>query len=290
MYCTYEYTWINIPDRLQISGLLQKKGRLQCEKWLLIDLSRRGRDRLRHTEWAVSAVARQRVRAEDPLKRRHYGATGQCRHPQIGWNRVPIQLILPYLKTFLVIGYQGTRVLIHTHVELAMRCYDYCFIVFVWLRPEPAFVLVLFVLWRAKDIATFSTNDSGSTGWCSSRNRGGVPKRCKTAWHIETCRTECRTVPYSGRWVLSVLYRFPGCYEHADSGWSKQTAVSFLAWKFGTRRAWVWIWSLKTWGSCEQVQLCQRRSWSWEVSGTQLQALDAADWGAKYWLSGARYG
>ena len=196
----------------------------------------------------------------------------------------------PYLKTFLVIGYQGTRVLIHTHVELAMRCYDYCFIVFVWLRPEPAFVLVLFVLWRAKDIATFSTNDSGSTGWCSSRNRGGVPKRCKTAWHIETCRTECRTVPYSGRWVLSVLYRFPGCYEHADSGWSKQTAVSFLAWKFGTRRAWVWIWSLKTWGSCEQVQLCQRRSWSWEVSGTQLQALDAADWGAKYWLSGARYG
>ena len=109
MYCTYEYTWINIPDRLQISGLLQKKGRLQCEKWLLIDLSRRGRDRLRHTEWAVSAVARQRVLAEDPLKRRHYGATGQCRHPQIGWNRVPIQLILPYLKTFLVIGYQGTR-------------------------------------------------------------------------------------------------------------------------------------------------------------------------------------
>ena len=52
-------------------------------------------------------MARQRVLAEDPLKRRHYGATGQCRHPQIGWNRVPIQLILPYLKTFLVIGYQG---------------------------------------------------------------------------------------------------------------------------------------------------------------------------------------
>lgn len=52
-------------------------------------------------------------------------------------------------------------------------------------------------------------------------------------------------MPCSGRWVLSVLYRFPGCYEHADPGWSKQTAVSFLAWKFGTRRAWVWIWSLK---------------------------------------------
>ena len=97
--------------------------------------------------------------------------------------------------------------------------------------------LVLLVLRRAKDIATFSTNHSGSTGWCSSRNRGGVPKRCQTAWHIETCSTVLgsavqRKMGFVGFARFCMV--FPGCYEHADPGWSKQTAVSFLAWKFGT--------------------------------------------------------